>query len=158
MTSASLRPAKKVGASGVVLFVCVQNSARSLIAEAIFNHEAPPGWRAESAGTQPAAQPNPRTGPVLEEIGYRLPPHPPQLLTPSLVERADLIITMGCLDDASCPRFLRREKTIDWGLPDPAPLTDAGFREVRDEIRRRVVRLVGELSGERPGTDDGPRR
>ena len=60
-----------------VLFVCVENAARSLMAEAMFNANPPAGWRATSAGTQPAAAPNPRTGPMLREVGLELPPHPP---------------------------------------------------------------------------------
>ena len=56
-----------------VLFVCVENAARSLMAEAIFNAHAPEGWVAESAGTRPTACPNPRTGGCLTEIGLSLP-------------------------------------------------------------------------------------
>src|SRR5215469_3422971 len=52
-----------------VLFVCVENAARSLMAEAFFNADPPEGWRAISAGTEPAPRPNGRTGPMLREVG-----------------------------------------------------------------------------------------
>lgn len=128
-----------------VLFVCVENAARSLMAESIFNADPPSGWIAVSAGTEPAGKPNPRTEPMLREIGLALPGHPPQLLTEPLIDGSAVRITMGCLDRASCPARLSRAKPTDWGLPDPSALDDAGFREVRDEIRRRVERLQRSL-------------
>lgn len=130
---------------GTVLFVCVENAGRSLMAEAIFNADPPPGWTAESAGTEPAAHPNPRTAPMLAEIGIALPAHPPRLLTPSIIDGADVRITMGCLDRQSCPARLKSRPLTDWELPDPARLDDAGFRAVRDEIRRRIADLRREL-------------
>jgi arsenate reductase len=134
-----------------VLFVCVENAARSLMAEAIFNANAPEGWVAESAGTRPAAHPNPRTSRFLDELGLSLPPHPPQALTPATADAAALVVTMGCLDDASCPAHLTKRELRDWGLPDPGHLDDAGFRSVRDEIRRRIGDLIAELRSNPPG-------
>jgi arsenate reductase (thioredoxin) len=128
-----------------VLFVCVENAARSLMAEAIFNARAPEGWVAESAGTRPAAGPNPRTGECLTEIGLSLPAHPPQALQAEQLNAAAVVVTMGCLDDASCPANLRNRDLRDWGLPDPAALDDDWFRAVRNEIERRVASLVAEL-------------
>lgn len=124
-----------------VLFVCVENAARSLMAEAFFNDHPPPGWRAVSAGTAPAAVPNPRTGPMLREVGVAAPTHPPRALTVPEMEHAGRRITMGCLDHASCPARLAQLPLEDWALPDPARLDDDGFRRVRDEIRRRVEAL-----------------
>ena len=132
--------------TGTALFVCVENAGRSLMAEAIFTAKAPPGWIAMSAGTRPAASANPRTAPMLAEEGYALPMHPPQPLTPELARRATVTITMGCLDDAACPAYLRSPPPEDWGLPDPAPLDDDGFRRVRDEISRRVDDLIRRLT------------
>lgn len=131
----------------VVLFVCVENAARSLMAESIFNSCAPAGWQARSAGTRPASLPNPRTGPALKEMGLELPPHSPQLLTPELVREAEMVVTMGCLDEASCPAFLTSLGPVrDWGLPDPSRMDPEGFRSVRDEIVRRVGSLCTELT------------
>ena len=128
-----------------VLFVCVENAARSLMAEAMFNANPPAGWRATSAGTQPAAAPNPRTGPMLREIGLELPPHPPQLLTDERMDGSPTVVTMGCLDNESCPARLKTIEVRDWALPDPASLDDDGFRHVRDDLRTRVEGLRREL-------------
>ena len=130
----------------LVLFVCVENACRSLMAEAIFNADPPLGWRAISAGTRPTASPNPRTQAMLEERGFLLPDHPPQLLSNEMMDAARVRITMGCLDDASCPAHLKSLELRDWGLPDPAKLDDAGFREVRDQIRARIEGLRRELA------------
>jgi len=116
------------------------------MAEAIFNAHPPKGWRATSAGTQPAAEPNPRTAKMLGELGLEMPPHPPQLLTTELMVGAGRRITMGCLDSDSCPARLRTLELTDWALPDPARLDDDGFRGVRSEIRSRVEGLVRELA------------
>ncbi len=132
-------------AERVVLFICVENACRSLMAEAMFNADPPEGWRATSAGTRPAASPNPRTGPMLHEIGLELPDHPPRLLTKERMDEARIRVTMGCLDDASCPVHLKTLKVTDWGLPDPSKLDDAGFRSVRDGLRDRVDGLAREL-------------
>lgn len=132
-------------AEKIVLFICVENACRSLMAEAMFNGDPPTGWRAQSAGTQPAEAPNPRTEPMLQEIGLSIPPHPPRLLTHAMMDEAKLRVTMGCLDDASCPAHLKTLKVTDWGLRDPAKLDDTGFRKVRDELRDRVEGLIREL-------------
>lgn len=83
---------------------------------------------------------------MLREMGLELPPHPPRLLTPQMMYEAKLRVTMGCLDDASCPARLKTLQVTDWGLPDPAKLDDAGFREVRDVLRARVDGLIRELA------------
>ena len=129
----------------VALFICVENAGRSLIAEAVFNADPPPGWIAVSAGTRPATRANPRTAPLLREIGLSAPTHPPQLLTREAMDEARVRVTMGCLDDASCPAHLQGLEVRDWSLPDPADLDDDGFRRVRDEIAAQVKRLRTEL-------------
>jgi len=128
-----------------VLFICVENSCRSLMAEAMFNSKPPEGWRATSAGTEPASQPNPRTRAMLQEIGLDLPPHPPQLLTNEMMSASMVRVTMGCLDSESCPARLKTLELRDWALPDPAKLDDSGFRRVRDELADRVKGLRLEL-------------
>lgn len=130
----------------VVLFICVENAARSLMAEAMFNADPPAGWIAVSAGTSPAREANPRTGPMLQEIGLALPPHPPRELTGEEMESARIRVTMGCLDQASCPARLKTLESRDWALPDPAKLDDAGFRQLRDDLRKHVGRLQLEIS------------
>jgi arsenate reductase (thioredoxin) len=133
-------------ADKLVLFVCVENAGRSLMAESLFNAEAPAGWRAISAGTRPATTANPRARTMLEERGFLLPDHPAQLLTDEMVDSARIRITMGCLDDSSCPARLKTLDLRNWALPDPAKLDDAGFRAVRDQIRDRVAGLRREIA------------
>jgi arsenate reductase (thioredoxin) len=129
-----------------VLFICVENAGRSLMAEAIFNSNPAHGWRAISAGTQPAPAPHPRTEGMLREIGLELPPHPPQLLTDEMMRTSSVRVTMGCLDSASCPAKLKALEVQDWALPDPAQLDDAGFRRVRQDLQARVEGLRRELA------------
>jgi arsenate reductase len=128
-----------------VLFVCVENAGRSLIAEAIFNANPPPGWRAVSGGTQPVDAANPRTRRLLEEIGLAVPGHPPQLATPEMIAGATVRVSIGCLEDASCPANLHTLEMVDWALPNPVSLDDGGARKVRDAIRERVESLRSEL-------------
>ena len=128
-----------------VLFICVENACRSLMAEAMFNAHPPVGWRATSGGVRPAATANPRTGPMLSEIGLGLPDHLPRRVTTEEMERASLRVTMGCLDDSSCPARLKTLELRDWQLPDPSKLDDAGFRRVRDTLRQRVEGLRAEI-------------
>lgn len=129
-----------------MLFICVENAARSLMAEAMFNADPPPGWFATSAGTSPAPAPHPRTAIMLQEVGLALPPHPPQLLTPEAMDRARIRVTMGCLDEESCPARLKTLELRDWALADPTKLDDTGFRAIRDELRKRVGRLRLEIA------------
>jgi arsenate reductase len=140
-----LRPLLLTG-ERTVLFVCVENACRSLMAEAFFNADPPDGWVAESAGTEPARAPNRRTAAMLRETGVSMPTHRPQLLTDAAIDRSSIQITMGCLDRQSCPARLKGGRLTDWALPDPADLDDADFRQVRDEIRRRVEALRAELA------------
>ena len=131
------------------------------MAEAIFNAGAPPGWRAISAGTEPEPAPDRHTDLMLRELGLALPAHSPQGLTEAMVRTATIRITMGCLERPSCPSFLRRADPTDWALPDPVRMDEAGFRAVRDEVRRRVDELVAQLRRRSPprnspGSGAGP--
>ncbi|MGI0154653.1 MAG: low molecular weight phosphatase family protein, partial [Thermoplasmata archaeon] len=121
----------------------------------------PPGWHAISAGTRPAPAPNRRTGPMLQEIGLAPPVHPPQVLRTEDFDRASVRVTMGCLDDASCPTHLRSLELRDWNLEDPATLDDEGFRRVRGRILDLVRDLRTELvrsDGRRADIPDRDRR
>jgi len=129
-----------------VLFICVHNACRSMMAEAMFNVDPPEGWTARSAGTAPARAADPRSGPMLREIGLELPAHPPRALEPTEMNEARIRVTMGCLDDESCPARLKQLPVRDWGLDDPARLDDAGFRRVRTEIADRIRELKREIA------------
>jgi arsenate reductase len=131
-----------------VLFVCVHNSGRSQMAEAFFNRMAAERGlplRAASAGTMPGEKLNPAAETVMEEIGIPLSGHRPKLLTPELAAEADKIITMGCgVEVEACP--VRIFISEDWGLDDPAEQPIERVREIRDQIRERVNRLLMELA------------
>src|SRR5947208_1967827 len=102
-----------------VLFVCVHNAGRSVMAEALFNRAA--GGRAEavSAGTVPGGAPHPIVVEAMREVGLDVASHRGRLVTDELVASADRVITMGCaVDEEACPA-IRYRAVEDWGLPDP---------------------------------------
>lgn len=124
----------------VVLFACVHNAGRSQMAAALLNQLAEPGRaRALSAGTQPAAHVHQGVAEVLREVGIELGEVRPQRLTQELAAGADLLVTMGCGE--ACPVIpgLRQE---DWPLPDPKGQPIERVREIREEIRARVQKLL----------------
>ncbi|MEM2890383.1 MAG: arsenate reductase ArsC [Candidatus Hadarchaeum sp.] len=125
-----------------VLFVCVENSARSQMAEAFFNKMARLA-RAESAGTKPAAAVNPMAVEVMREVGIDISAAKPKMLTWEMLEAADRVITMGCISGELCPATL--VPTEDWGIEDPAGKSIEKFREIRELIRIRVEKLVEEM-------------
>jgi arsenate reductase len=127
-----------------VLFVCVHNSGRSQMAEAFFNHLAPAGYYAASAGTLPALEIDPVAVKVMLEAGLDISKNKPKLLTPEMLTDVERIYTMGCdVDSGVCPAgFL---KTEDWGLEDPAGKPVETVRDIRDDIRSRVEHLVKQL-------------
>lgn len=129
-----------------VLFVCVHNASRSQMAEALFNHRAPEGMHAASAGTEPAAEISPTTVQAMAEIDVDLAGQAPKVLSPDMVREADRIITMGCGVDQACPLFLGVRIDEDWGLDDPAGQPIEVVRGIRDQIDRRVVELIGRLA------------
>ncbi|HUE31190.1 MAG TPA: arsenate reductase ArsC [Verrucomicrobiae bacterium] len=123
-----------------VLFACVQNAGRSQMAAALFNTLADPSAaRALSAGSEPAERVHPAVVQVMRELGIELGETPPRPLTPDLVARADVLITMGC--GAACP-VVPGVPHEDWPLPDPKDEPVERVREIRDQIRARVEALI----------------
>jgi len=125
-----------------VLFVCIHNAGRSQMAAALLDHEAQGRVRVTSAGSQPAAELNPAVVAAMAEIGLDLSREFPKALTGDQVQAADVVITMGCGD--ACP-FYPGKRYLDWDLADPAGLGVDAVRPIRDDIRRRVRRLLSEL-------------
>lgn len=136
-------PAGDTGAmpGGVtVLFACVQNAGRSQMAAAFFNAMADPSRaRAVSAGSAPAAQVHPEVVDAMREVGIDLTGAMPQRMTDELAAACDVLVTMGCGEVCPLVPGLTR---IDWSLPDPHGASIAAVREIRDDIRIRVERLV----------------
>lgn len=127
-----------------VLFACVHNAGRSQMAAALFNRYADPSKaRAISAGTEPGPQVHPVVVEGMGEIGIDLADTTPQKLTDDLAASASLLVTMGCGE--ACPIVPGVERD-DWPLDDPKGKPIERVREIRDEIGRRVRRLLKERS------------
>jgi protein-tyrosine-phosphatase len=126
-----------------VLFVCVHNAGRSQMAAALLDHLASGRVTVRSAGSDPADRVNPRVVAAMEEVGLDVSREFPKPLTSDAVQAADVVITMGCGD--ACPIYPGK-RYEDWELDDPADADLDGVRRIRDEIARRVERLVDELA------------
>jgi protein-tyrosine-phosphatase len=124
-----------------VLFVCVENSNRSQMAEAFAHIHGGDQVEALSAGSRPSGQINPKAIRFMSELGYDLASHASKSLD-EIDGEFDAVITMGCGDNCPWVPAKRRE---DWGLPDPKHMDDAGYRAVRDEISARVKSLLATL-------------
>jgi arsenate reductase len=123
-----------------VIFACVHNAGRSQMAAAFFNSMANPSMaRALSAGTNPGERVHPEVLSTMKEVEIDLSVAKPQLLTADLARGAELLITMGCGDQCPVVPGARRE---DWPLTDPKGQSLERVREIRDEIRARVWKLL----------------
>ena len=125
-----------------VLFVCVHNAGRSQMAAAFLTHLSEGAVEVRSAGSAPADQINPAAVQAMAEVGIDITAEKPKILTDQAVRESDVVITMGCGD--SCP-FYPGKRYEDWVLDDPAGKGVEAVRPIRDEIRRRVEQLLGEL-------------
>ena len=126
-----------------VLFVCVHNAGRSQMAAALLDHHAGGLVHVRSAGSAPAESINPAVIQAMDELGIDLSKEFPKPLTTEAVRGSDVIIKMGCGD--ACPIFPGK-RYLDWDLPDPAGKPLDQIRPIRDEIDRRVQKLVAELT------------
>jgi len=127
------------------LFVCVHNAGRSQMAAGLLNHLSGGAVEVRSAGSMPADQINPTAVEAMLEIGIDIREERPKVLTTEAVEASDVVITMGCGD--VCPIFPGK-RYEDWKLEDPAGQGIEPVRIIRDEIRARVLALLGELGVE----------
>jgi arsenate reductase (thioredoxin) len=127
-----------------ILFVCVENAGRSQMAEAFANQLGKGRVIAESAGTIPAKQVNPVVVKVMMEKGLDISHNRPAMLELGNARRADMIVTMGCSVAEVCPAPLLKN-SVDWALEDPKGKPVEKVRQIRDEIERRVQRLLSEL-------------
>ncbi|GAA3467863.1 arsenate reductase ArsC [Nonomuraea roseola] len=125
-----------------VLFVCVHNAGRSQMAAGWLSHLAGDRIEVRSAGSAPAEGVNPVAVQAMREVGIDIADQKPKILTPESVQASDVVITMGCGD--VCPIFPGK-RYEDWKLDDPAGQGIEAVRPIRDEIRTRIEKLVGEL-------------
>ena len=120
----------------IVLFACVHNSGRSVAAQVLARHY---GLDASSAGSEPGSSVNPVVAEVLAERGLPVTDHVPTLLTPSLVETVDVVVTMGCGE--TCPVFPGK-RYEDWAVDDPKGQPIEVVRRIVDDIDTRVRALA----------------
>jgi protein-tyrosine-phosphatase len=125
-----------------ILFVCVENSNRSQMAEAFARMHGGSGVQAASAGSRPSGRINPKAIEAMRELGYDLTVHASKGLEAFNGKPVDVAVTMGCGDE--CPLVLadRRE---DWQIPDPRAMPPEEFRGVRDLIESKVMELLARL-------------
>lgn len=125
-----------------VLFVCVHNAGRSQMAAGFMRALSMGKVEVLSAGSAPKDSINPIAIEAMMEVGIDIANNTPKVLTPEAVQESDAVITMGCGD--VCP-FYPGKRYEDWVLADPAGQGIEQVREIRDEIKVRVEKLLAEL-------------
>ncbi len=125
-----------------VLFVCVENSNRSQMAQAFAKIHGAELVHAESAGSRPSGRVNPKAIAAMQELNYDLSTHSSKSLEAFNGQKVEVAITMGCGDE--CPLVLANHR-IDWQIPDPRDMTPEAFRSVRDLIESKVKALLETL-------------
>jgi protein-tyrosine-phosphatase len=128
-----------------VLFVCVANSGRSLLAERLLRRDAGDRHAARSAGSNPGPAAHPAVLEALQELGIDASGHVPRTLDQEAIDWADVIV--ATCDDA-CP-VVPGKRYLSWHLPDPKHEPLGRVREIRDEIAARVHELVADLDRDR---------
>jgi protein-tyrosine-phosphatase len=128
-----------------VLFLCVHNAGRSQMALGWFNHLAQDRAVAWSGGSEPGKEVNQSAVLAMAEVGIDIAQEFPKPWTDEIVQAADVVITMGCGD--ACPLYPGK-RYEDWELDDPAGQDVEAVRPIRDEIERRVRRLLDSLDVE----------
>ena len=131
-------------AQGEILFVCVENAGRSQMAQAFAEKF---GLKASSAGTVPSNRVNPVVVEAMRERGINLSKKPPKMLTAEMIDRARLVVTMGCSVEEACPRPMlaaMQKKLVDWNLDDPKGKSIDEVRKIRDEIEKKVRTIAKE--------------
>jgi arsenate reductase (thioredoxin) len=126
-----------------VVFVCVENSCRSQLAEALTKLHGQGQVQAYSAGSRPSGVVNPKAIASMRELGYDLSKHASKGLDDLPAVEFDAAITMGCGDECPLVRARLRE---DWGIPDPKHLDADEFRKTRELIASKVQALLERLS------------
>jgi protein-tyrosine-phosphatase len=125
-----------------VIFVCVENSNRSQMAEAFAHIHGGSLVEAVSAGSRPSGRINPRAVEAMKQVGYDLTAHQSKGLEEFNGQVFDAAVTMGCGDE--CPLVIARKRE-DWHIPDPKKMPPDQFRVIRDVIERKVKELLADL-------------
>jgi arsenate reductase (thioredoxin) len=125
-----------------ILFVCVENAGRSQMAQSFAEKY---GLKAVSAGTAPSSKVNPLVVDLMKEKEIDISKNVPKMLTMEMINKASLVVTMGCSVAEVCPKPIlaqMQKKLVDWNLQDPKGKTLDEVRAIRDEIERRVLNLT----------------
>jgi arsenate reductase len=125
-----------------VLFVCIENSNRSQMAEAFAKIHGKGIVEAYSSGSRPSGKINPKAIDAMKELGYDLTTHTSKSLHEIPDVEYDFVATMGCGDE--CP-FVRAKRREDWQIPDPKHLEPDEFRKVRDLIEQKVKEMLEKI-------------
>ena len=128
-----------------LLFVCVENSNRSQMAQAFAKIYGGDGVAAFSAGSKPSGKINPNAIVAMSELGYDLSAHESKSLNEIPDVEFDYVVTMGCGD--ACPWVVAKHR-MDWQIPDPRDMEPKAFNEVRDLIAEKVrSEILDKLDG-----------
>jgi arsenate reductase (thioredoxin) len=128
-----------------VLFVCIANSGRSVMAERLFREAAQGRHQARSVGSEPGSAPHPQVVEALREIGIDASDHVPRQLDPEALKWADVAVST-CSEEV-CP-VTPGVRRISWVFEDPKNLPLERVREIREEVKKSVEQLVPELDAE----------
>ena len=126
-----------------VLFVCVENSARSQMAEG-FLQKYSQSFLASSAGTEPSSKLNPLAVQAMKEIGIDIVKQKPKLLSDDMIQNSFKVVNMGCMNKDSCPSLFIKD-VINWNISDPKDKTMDEVRKIRDQIKSEVLGLIKKL-------------
>jgi arsenate reductase len=126
-----------------VLFICVANSGRSVMAERIFNELAAGRHHATSAGSEPGIATHPVVLEALREIGIDASDHVPRAIDADEVRRVDAVVST-CGEEA-CPVTPPGVTRIFWNLPDPKGRPLSEVRTIREEIRTCVEQFLADF-------------
>ena len=127
-----------------ILFVCIENSNRSQMAQAFARIHGGNTIEAYSAGSKPSGIINPKAIAAMKELGYDLSAHHSKSLEEvKALAPFDAVVTMGCGD--ACP-WMPAKQFMDWQIPDPKHMDEVEFRNVRDMIEQKVKSLIHQLA------------
>lgn len=125
-----------------VLFVCIENSNRSQMAQAFATILGEGKVKAHSAGSKPSGIVNPKAIKAMAELGYDLTSHDSKSVDDFEGQPFDYVVGMGCGD--ACPLVPAKHR-IEWDIPDPRNFESDQFNVVRDSVRKHVECLLGEI-------------
>ena len=126
-----------------ILFLCVENSARSQMAEAFF-HAYSKNFHAISAGTNPSINLNPFAVQAMKEVGIDIASHKSKLISNEMIANSSSIVNMGCITREIFPSLFAND-VIDWNISDPKGKSIEEVRKIRDQIRSEVLALIKKL-------------